>query len=161
MEEFFGGGVADEAEEVTGGGVEEAEWGRVLLAFGLVGVVADGLEAEHCDDVFIFLAAGFCVDETAHLVGLEEGCFFVGEENEAEGFVGFFVCEAAGECEIGGDCGGVIVGTWRAEDGVVMCADDYDLVGVLLTGVFRFDVVAGLAFGDVVLSAWGVAGVGE
>lgn len=42
-----------------------------------------------------------------------------------------------------------------------MCADDYDLVGVLCAGVFGFDVAAGLAFDDVVLSAGGVAGIGE
>lgn len=112
MEEFFRGGVADEAEEVCGGGVEEAEWWRVFLGFGPVGVVADGFEAEHCDDVFIFLAAGVCVDIASHLLCVEEGRFFVWEEEEADGFVSFFVCEAAGERESGGDCGGVVVGAW-------------------------------------------------
>ncbi len=91
-----------------------------MLGVGGIGVVADGLEAEHGDDVFVFVAAGLCVDAGAHLLGLEEGHFLVCEEEEAEGAVGPGVFEAAGECEICGDGGAVVVCAGRAEDGVVV-----------------------------------------
>jgi hypothetical protein len=43
------------------------------------------------------------------LVGLEEGHFLICEEDEAEGAVGFGIFEAAGEGEVGGDGGAVVV----------------------------------------------------
>ena len=75
-----------------------------MLAVWLVGVVADGFEAEHCDDLLVFFPAAFGVNGASHLVGHKEGRLFVGEEDEAKCSGGFFVGESAGEGK--GGCNG-------------------------------------------------------
>ena len=70
---------------------------------GFVGVAADGFEAEHRDDVFVFAFAFLCVNEASHFVGEIEGRFFVCEEDEADGAGGRFSGEMSCECEGGGD----------------------------------------------------------
>jgi len=67
------------------------------LTFGLIGIVADGLEAEHSDDVLIFFSAAFGVKHASHLAGLEERRLFVDKEDKAQCFVDFFASESASE----------------------------------------------------------------
>ena len=112
------------------------------MAVGLVGIVADGLKTEHSDYVFIFFSAGFGIIHTSHLAGLEEWRLFVGEEDEAQCLVGFFVCEVS--CEGKRCCNGraVIVCTGAVIDSVIMGADDYNLVGLFCSCDFGFEVAA-------------------
>lgn len=67
------------------------------MTFGLVGVVADSLDAEHSDDLVTFFSAVFGVKNASHLGGLEEWRLFVGKENEAQRFVDFLAGESAGQ----------------------------------------------------------------
>ena len=90
MEQFAARGFRDECDEVRGGGVEECKRRGVFLGVRLVGIITEGFEAEHGDDVFVIFPAFFCIDGTAHIRGLEEGGFFVYKEEEAESEVGLF-----------------------------------------------------------------------
>jgi len=109
VQKLTGREIAYKTKKIAGWGVKEAKRRRVFLGFGLIGVVADGLEAEHSDYVFIFFSAGFCVDSASHLAGLVERWFFVYKEDEAQCSGGFFVCEVAGESKVGSDGGCVVV----------------------------------------------------
>jgi len=73
------------------------------LTFGLVGVVADGFEGEHSDDVLIFFSAIFGVKYASHPASLEEWRLFVDKEDKAQSFVDFFAGESAGEAVVAGD----------------------------------------------------------
>ena len=131
------------------------------MAVGLIGIVADGLKTEHSDDVLIFFPAVFGVGHTSHLAGLEEWRLFVGKEDEAQCLVGFFVCEVS--CEGKRCCNGraVIVCAGAAIDGVIMGADDYNLLGLFCCCDFSFEVAASFVLHLIVLSSDFVAGFGE
>ena len=112
------------------------------MAVGLIGIVADGLKTEHSDDVLLFFPAVFGVGHTSHLAGLEEWRLFVCKEDEAKCLVSFFVCEVS--CEGKRCCNGraVIICAGAAIDGVIMGADDYNLLGLFCCCDFSFEVAA-------------------
>ncbi len=76
---------------------------------------------------------------------MEPGSLFVGEEHKAQGALGAPVTHQAGQLQHAGHTAGVVVGAGRRACGVVMSADDDDLVGPRAAGDLHLDILEALA----------------
>ncbi len=91
--------VTGEGDEVSGGGIDVFEHGRVLLAARLVAVEAEALQVDHGHHFLAAVVAAPGVDVASHLVGLEVRRLFVGEGNKADRPPRLFVREGTGQRE--------------------------------------------------------------
>lgn len=112
------------------GGIEGVERRGVALRARRIAVVADGFEGEHGDDAIAPGLALASVDPRAHVGGPEGRWLLVHEQDEADGALAGLARELCGEREHRRDTRGVVVGTGRAVEGVVVGPHHDDLVGV-------------------------------
>ncbi len=107
------------------------------------------------------LSAAFGIDQAAHAVGLEEGGLFVGKKDQAQCSCRMLFGEGAGNSQHRCDSRTVIIGSGTAIYGIVMSADDDNLIRVVCAGNLGLNVVTRPAFGLVLLPIDFAAGTGE
>ncbi len=121
------------------------EQGWVPLAPGFLAVVANGLERHHDADIVSPFPGGLGVDPAAHLLAQEQRRFFVDEGDESHAAADVDARELTGDLQYRGDTAAVVVRAGTAEDAVVMCAEQQDLVRIPITAARDFQVGTGNA----------------
>src|SRR6266536_2984495 len=104
--------------------------------------IADGFQTDHGRDP---IAAGFAsagVNKASHLFTEKIGRLFVHKRDEAQRLLRRFSGETPRQREKRGDPAAVIIRAGRAENRIVMCADEND-IGTSAVN-FRLDIVTSL-----------------
>src|SRR6266496_1332720 len=104
--------------------------------------IADGFQTDHGRDPIAAVFAAARIDEASHLVTEKIGRLFVHKRDEAQFVLCSFSSKTPRQREKRSDPAAVIVSARRAEDRIVMCADENDIGPS--AGNFRLDIVVSL-----------------
>jgi len=98
-----------------------------------VAVVTQGLKDDSRADFVAVMVGPMGIKPAAGFFGAVKGWFFVGQVGEVDAAAGAGVAEVAGDLEHGGDAAGIVIGAGAAFGGVVVGADQDDVVGFVFT----------------------------
>src|SRR6266566_3849574 len=99
-----------------------------MLAAGLIGIAADGLDADHRDNLVPRGLGGLGVNQRTHVAGLEIGRLFIHERDQTQRAVGLIFGHATRQRQKRRDAAAVVVGAGGPEDRIVVGADEDDFI---------------------------------
>src|SRR5262249_8732622 len=124
-----GGKIADKADEISFGRIERAEAGRILLASLRVGIHSDSLQGESCHNVLVTPVGVLGVNPAPHIFRLEPWRLLVDEGHKPHRARRMRSLRNTRQLQKRSHTAGVIVSAWTIAYGVIVSADNNDLLG--------------------------------